>query len=953
MRRKPDIENINPNRGDFTERTKHMFEVVGDDVEPITIKSNTDAVAELEYLFKTIRKSVQWDRQVEAIRHAMGLLKGGILKFESFRSGVRRFHPGLCDAATNLRAALVKEACLLIAQIAKTATNDIDLFGDYIRPVSKQLPHGTQIISDSCKFAILSIVKYCPTSQVLRSVLDTSKEAGVKQRAVMSEALSVIAQTWPLKLIESNFDEIKLCLHFLVSEASPITRIFARLSIRTLIEAFPKRKDDLLMKLPAKTKEAIEAEQPLPNVVRLKFRDPTPVVPQKRPRYVKEEEIKAAVDEEEEKKQKQKEFQEKVSERIKEVAQEFFQNEEVEPVPASDPTRIKICGVEMPKGLKLRKAKPWYKPYEYKRPPRAQGGTFLQRNAPPKMSVDESKHIPDSEKEAVKAKLKKQREMQKKAAAVIQEQPKQAEQETPPEQVKTPKPKTGNFLERNGVEETPLEASKHVHDKDAVQARIERQKEIDRQRLIRERKEKREREQIEQESRDKAKKLREFYKSPAKIVEGSPKRTPKKQYEAIQLIEGQELDFIHTLREAVDDKHIGQLKASGESIVTALLDCCSHNSVQIGSASLHLLPEVISYISSFFTPHVNKYVDLLLGLIENGNPRLSAPALCALNEFPKYFDIGTLLSICCEESPSFPLLTFTSSLVEMAPNKLFTRAMITNLCRLSASSYNLFEVRSRHLSARIIKRCDSLDHAAVIEFGNSLPDAQLRDFEQFIKVYIPELAFRSVVIEVAPFNVKGASLWRNRISQIASNASFEEWKIIRGKVMTELNNALMSRKGLDPTLRLIQTIFSLRGCDEYERILPGLVVTAKDDVSKIGEDILSTILRACPITGVLDALQTLVSARDSVETAKNAIDAECRIMATVPSELLRGAVPTVVTGLKVAMENTAPEVRRSAVYCFVQLYKIFGKEFMDPHLSCLSRAHQEIVLIFCAKHHIM
>ena len=947
MRRKPEIENLNVNRGDFTERTKQMFEIAGDDVDPITIKSNTDAIAELEYLFKTIRKSVQWDRQVEAIRRGMGLLKGGILKFESFRSGVRRFNPGLCDAATNLRAALVKEACLFIAQIAKTATYDVDVFGDFIRPVSKQLPHGTQIISDSCKFAILSIVKNCPTHQVLRSVLDVSKEGGVKQRAVMSEALSLVVQTWPLKMLEAKFEEIKLCLHFLVGEASPITRLFARISLRTLAEVFPKRKEEIMMKLSAKTLEAIEAEQPLPNVIRLKFREPAPVVKQNRPRYVKEEELEAEAREEEDKQRQQKEFQEKVAARIREVAQEFFQPEEEEEAP--DPKRIKICGVLMPKGLKLRKAKPWYKPYEYKRPPRVKEGTFLQRNAPPKMSVDESKHIPDSEKEAVKAKLKKQKEMRKKSPPKPKPEP---AKEDASKAVTTPKPKTGDFLQRNGLQETPLEESKHVADKDALQMRLERQKEIDRQRQRRERRERKAREQLEEEKHEKANRIKEIYKSPAKLLEGSPKRTPRKQYERIELVEGQEFDFIQNVRAAVDDKRTGQLKASGESIAEALLACCSHNSVQIASASLQLLPDLLPSINSFFAKDLEKYVDLLLGLVENGNPKLSAHALFALNEFPKYFDLGRLIGICCDEAPSFPLLSFTVSLTEMVPNKIITNGLITKLCRLAQASYNMFEVRSRHLSARIIRRCDTIDHAAVLEFGNSLPDNQLRDFEQFIKAYIPELTFRNVVIEVPPFNVKGDSLWRNRIAQIANNASLEEWKLVRQKVLAELNLALLSKKSLDPTLRLIQTIFSFRGCDDYDRILPGLIVTAKDDVSKIGESLLTSILRAVPVQDVISAIQPLIEPNNSPETSKNAIDTETRILATVPPELLQQSVSTVVAGLKTAMENPAPEVRRSAVYCFVELYKILGKGTMDAHLSCLSRAHQELVLIFCAKHHI-
>jgi hypothetical protein len=79
---------------------------------------------------------------------------------------------------------------------------------------------------------------------------------------------------------------------------------------------------------------------------------------------------------------------------------------------------------------------------------------------------------------------------------------------------------------------------------------------------------------------------------------------------------------------------------------------------------------------------------------------------------------------------------------------------------------------------------------------------------------------------------------------------------------------------------------------------------------------------------------------------------EKRILATASRESTEVAISLVATGLKSALHSEQMEIRRAAVGCYVELYRIFGKERMDEHLACLPRPHQELVLLYCAKHHI-
>jgi hypothetical protein len=255
------------------------------------------------------------------------------------------------------------------------------------------------------------------------------------------------------------------------------------------------------------------------------------------------------------------------------------------------------------------------------------------------------------------------------------------------------------------------------------------------------------------------------------------------------------------------------------------------------------------------------------------------------------------------------------------------------------------------MSAYIIRHCDQMAHETVLAFGNSLPDDQLRDFEDFIQVYIPNLTFRNVTISVPPFNLKGAALWRNRISEIANHARIDKWNRIRPLVFEELNKALVSKTGIDPTLRLIQSIIGFRGCDDFEHFLPGLVLAAANDTSHVSEAILNSIVQSIPVTKVLDALHASV-ASEQTELSLRAIQVETKILVGWTVVGLRPCLSQITTALEPVFRSSIPELRRAAVLCFVQLYQQLGKEIMDRYLGALPKASQELVLIYCARHHI-
>jgi hypothetical protein len=78
----------------------------------------------------------------------------------------------LVSALRNLRSPLVKNATLLLSQIAHRLADRFDVMGEVIIPLSFQTSHGIQIIGDSCKYSILEIVIHYQTKGIMKSVCE-------------------------------------------------------------------------------------------------------------------------------------------------------------------------------------------------------------------------------------------------------------------------------------------------------------------------------------------------------------------------------------------------------------------------------------------------------------------------------------------------------------------------------------------------------------------------------------------------------------------------------------------------------------------------------------------------------------------------------------------------------------------------------------------------------------
>lgn len=256
-RRSSSVSRNYPTSNDLTNQTRQLFQNAGTNIKPIYIHSPLEAAKEIKYLESHISSNVDWDQQVSAMQRGMALVNGGALEIESFKKGLVKISPGLVAAANNLRSTLVKQSCLFIAQLVREMGASFDTLGEFIISISNQLSHGTQIIAESCKFAILCISKYCQSKKIFKSICDLCGTRGSASKSVGAEALEILMLNWDTQFLNLILTKYESILSKLITDASINPRIYARQAAKAYGITFPQRSESFFSKLDQRTLRAI------------------------------------------------------------------------------------------------------------------------------------------------------------------------------------------------------------------------------------------------------------------------------------------------------------------------------------------------------------------------------------------------------------------------------------------------------------------------------------------------------------------------------------------------------------------------------------------------------------------------------------------------------------------------------------------------------------------------
>ena len=211
---------------------QQQFEDPLQHIGPLEVDSESKALAKMEEIQRNISSKDDWVVRSNAILEAMCLLKGGVAKYGIDMSSIST---GVANCVSDLRSTLVRNGSLFIAACAQTLQNSYITSTDVVIPaLSKQLTHGTAIISDSCHLAIIQIATNVQHRKVVRAMQQLANSKSTIQRQVAAEAFQIIVSKWSSKVVSKNMTEIKASLSKLAEDPSQSTRKIAKTALQNM-----------------------------------------------------------------------------------------------------------------------------------------------------------------------------------------------------------------------------------------------------------------------------------------------------------------------------------------------------------------------------------------------------------------------------------------------------------------------------------------------------------------------------------------------------------------------------------------------------------------------------------------------------------------------------------------------------------------------------------------------
>ena len=893
-----------PTSEDLTVETKNLFDTVGDDAGRVQLSDPFSEIARLEQM---ISPSSEWDEQVAGMRRLMGLVNGGALENQSFRRELAKIAPGLEAAATNLRSALVKQACLTIAHLARSMGPQFDSLGDFVAPLSTQLAHGTQIIAESCKFAILAIVENCVSRKVLLSVVELAGKRGAAQKAVAAEAFGIVMNSWELASVSSVWSRVETTIVKLLTDASQDVRAFARIAMKNLQRNDCAKFDRILSHCDTRVKKAVGETEAAPEMPR-KAAEPRRPMESRRAPSVQPS-----------------------------VRQQSFRRPEVE----DDPRRIRKDEAatterrtrmqemeeriaEMEKQTTLSLKRPAREPRRV--PPVEEMEEKEQRKPVLRNFVGEKRSSSVTRSNIPTSVDRRRREFTTRVEEPGPERPSRR-----PGSVASDRPTPRNNVTAMGrTEETPRRRPGSVASDRPAGRNYSKPAE-------REETPRRQQTAVEvPRSQQKPKIV-----PPRRIEIPEPVQKPK-----YILCSGEERSFLAYIRSVIDAGEIDTMTEHLTDISIGVLRCCVHSSPQICATALAVLNDIIPAFPMHFRPSLHKLVHLLIHVMETSTARASATAQLILNDLPKHYNVTELLEIAARQKPTFPILDFIGHLVDLPDAGLTDDDLCMQLLAVVAYFQNSKIQNVCHTAAHVILRIDEVNHTVVKQFSDTLSGKEKKDFEMFIRQYIPESTFEPVVIEVPKFDPKGSASFRHKIADLIKKANDREWTEVRARVYSEISDSLFYDGNIKPSLLMIIRILETKGVREFHKLLPGLLHQLKGDYKQHVDNIMLFIVRETGIKEFIASLQPQILS-DEVAIGQAALDLITRLIANGIDDVL-SFLPGLFPILAKAFQSEAPELRKAVVLCFVEMKVVAGTD-VDQYLAQLSKSQQRLISVYYSR----
>lgn len=234
---------------DMTANIYQMFKNPTEKIEPTEITSESQALQEIQNIIVLFNNNPEWDDVLQYINMLMSMVLGGATKYQSFCDQLIGIVPMINYCIVNLRSTLVKYGCLFITQLVQDLGEKFDILAESLLPILFQpTNHATAIISQSCKYTINSIVKYCRTKKVISALTLHTSSKCQEHRNIVSHNIQYIVKKYPKNLLIQSKQQIQSAISILLNDAG----LEARTNVKNTQELLDNRLSSDLDIVPSK-----------------------------------------------------------------------------------------------------------------------------------------------------------------------------------------------------------------------------------------------------------------------------------------------------------------------------------------------------------------------------------------------------------------------------------------------------------------------------------------------------------------------------------------------------------------------------------------------------------------------------------------------------------------------------------------------------------------------------
>ena len=908
--------NSTPNRlrtiNGISKAFNNMLDSISENIEVIEVTNEKNATKETTSLLSKFETSKDWADQLSAIQRGMSLVQGGICDYSVFTNQLIKIATYLIPCVSNIRSTLVKYSCLYIAQLAKKLKDKFEFSAEALIPTLFQCTtNATKIISNSCKQTILVIVRNCQSRMILSSLTSEIDSKSQVHRNIVCESLQIIINDWKQLIVQNCFKKIEKCLNLFVNDAGFEAREITRNNIQIYIVKFPERKSILLNQLDSKNKQKF-IDNTVTNKTKSPEQFPVPIRPLE-PYWEKESYIEETQNNiKQNNEEKTNNFKYMIKSPIK-------NNDNYKRNKAKSPTQFHNITTKQNKNKKLNFDQRAETTLDLSNLYKTKIDALLNNSSKTSQKTSENKLIYSPDKETSK------QSMNNSSSSLIYD----SVNKSPYEKIQFNKNKTTTISKLRKPTKIGFYENEDINN--VPNYEIEQTKPVS---ILKNKKETKVQEtKNENEDINNVPNYEIEQTKPVSILKNKKetKVQETKNENELQFVykEYNENIFIDSIRKARTESNNFIIEKNANDIADGFIHCFKSTNENILISSFNLILEVLPIISYAFSYYLDDLITVLLDKANQTKSRISLNASAVLRAISTEYSGEILLFIGLKCPPTPPLLSFAANIVRKNESVLsqneISKELLTVCCAVYESTN---EQKFSALSVGLLNKIKEINPNVFQAFANSVDDD-----------------------------------WRNLLRSLhlyVSNESISDGNKLPIRVFPQLQKIENSEQKLESILHLIdenknkyEPILTLQQFFEETKgkyfipAIPYLVGLIRSSYYTEIENCVLTLTK----TGYSTSLMNETINYFITDPSTSSVNLLSLIIKGSKSKDLTPRIQEIIDKLLPLLSSKSAEVRKAAVFCFVEMRSIIGKSF-DTEIEKLPSISRKMIFFFYNKNKI-